>query len=94
MRALRVMTPTDHASHVPEGQGMIATGSTNVFFNGAGAVRVGDRLQDHDSHVNLTMLTGSSSVFVNGSCVCREGDVTIPPTDTMTGGSDDVNIGG
>ena len=57
--------------------GAAVTGSTDVFINGVGAVRIGDVIAGHgDSpHTTNQMTTGSATVFVNGIPVCRQGDV-------------------
>lgn len=57
--------------------GLIVGGSTNVFVNGTGAVRVGDAVASHGggAHGSAVMSTGSSSVFCNGIPVCRVGDL-------------------
>ena len=46
-----------------------ATGSPNVFVNGAAAVRIGDLTSCGDPAVG-----GSSTVFINGIAVHRQGD--------------------
>jgi uncharacterized Zn-binding protein involved in type VI secretion len=57
--------------------GLIIGGSTNVFVNGVGVVRIGDQVSPHgrDIHSSSVMAQGSSSVFVNGISVCRVGDL-------------------
>lgn len=72
----------------------LSSSSTNVFVNGAGAVRLGDSVTPHQSGVHLSsvMVDKSSTVFVNGLGVCREGDAAScghPAT-----GSDNVYAGG
>ena len=56
---------------------LIIEGSSNVFINGKGAVRIGDHIQPHNhgkTTVYSYMITGSSTVFVNGIAVFRSGD--------------------
>ena len=54
-------------------------GSSNVFINGLGVVRVGDHWVNHtcthdgETHDSVG-LAGSSKVFVNGIAVMRVGD--------------------
>lgn len=59
--------------------GLIISGSNNVYTNGAGAVRIGDRVGFHGKkqHSASIMISGSPNVFVNGIPACREGDVAI-----------------
>ena len=56
--------------------GTIIGGSSDVFVNGAGSVRIGDGVEGHGSgpHAGTSMASGSSTVFVNGIPVCRAGD--------------------
>ena len=59
--------------------GLIYQGSGNVYVNGAGAVRIGDKIVNHNPNdsphdSNPSMVGGSSAVFVNGIGVCRAGD--------------------
>ena len=75
---------TISTGHDCTGTGIIDQGSTNVFINGRGAVRVGDS----DTHtepipidigficVNHTVTVGAASnkVFVNGRGLARVGD--------------------
>lgn len=52
-------------------------GSTDVFINGLGVNRVGDRWIEHcdsNSCHESVLATGSSTVFVNGIAVGRVGD--------------------
>lgn len=53
-------------------------GSSDVFANGIGVVRVGDIMQVHDLPGCIPhappLVTGSSSVFVNGRAIGRVGD--------------------
>ncbi len=52
-------------------------GSPNVFINGQGSVRIGDRVESHgDSPHSPTpaMVQGSSTVLVNGLGKVRAGD--------------------
>lgn len=57
--------------------GVILTGSTDVFVNGAPAARVGDSVEGHGNgeHGGPVMSTGSTTVFVNGIPLSRQGDV-------------------
>lgn len=53
------------------------TGSSNVFINGKGAVRVGDLWSVHVCDTAFhpgTQITGSSTVFVNGKPLARIAD--------------------
>jgi uncharacterized Zn-binding protein involved in type VI secretion len=54
-----------------------ASGSTDVFINGIGSTRVGDRWVVHCNpktcHESV-LAAGSSTVFVNGIAACRIGD--------------------
>lgn len=63
-------------------------GSSNVFVNGSGAVRIGDAVAGHGPgpHAGPVMAAGSGTVFVNSIGVCRAGD---PATcgDSDTGSS-------
>lgn len=74
--------------------GLIIGGSTNVFVNGAGVVRLNDQVASHGSgpHGSAIMAAGSSTVFCNGLPVCRVGD---PATcgHTGTGGSPNTYAG-
>jgi len=56
--------------------GTLVGGSSDVFVNGSGAVRIGDAVAGHGlpPHASPTMAEGSSTVFVNGIGVCRAGD--------------------
>lgn len=62
-----------HASPTPNPfhRTRYVSGSSNVFANGFGVVRVGDATGCGDPAV-----TGSSNVFVNGRRVHRRGDAT------------------
>ena len=55
---------------------ILGGGQTTVFFDGALAAVLGDRVASHgDSpHSNATMIEASSTVFINGKGVCRAGD--------------------
>jgi uncharacterized Zn-binding protein involved in type VI secretion len=57
--------------------GLIVGGSTSVFVNGAGVVRIGDAVASHGSgpHTAAVMSTGSAKVYCNGIAVCRVGDL-------------------
>lgn len=62
-----------HASATPNPfhQTLYAQGSSDVFVNGTGAVRIGDQTFCSDAAA-----VGSSTVFVNGIGVHRKGDRT------------------
>lgn len=62
-----------HASPTPNPfhRTAYATGSPNVFVNGASAVRVGDSTACGDPAVG-----GSNNVYINGISVHRQGDAT------------------
>jgi uncharacterized Zn-binding protein involved in type VI secretion len=54
-------------------------GSSNVFINGIGAVRIGDAMKTHTHGCGCvnhspTLSTSSSTVFVNGKGLGRLGD--------------------
>jgi len=75
--------------------GVAIDGSSDVFVNGNGVVRIGDRVASHGLPPHTPtppMIEGSSTVFVNGIEVCREGDAA-SCGHTITG-SDDVFAGG
>ena len=84
-----------HASSTPNPyhQTSYATGSPNVFTNGAKTVRIGDTTACDDPATG-----GSSSVFVNGIGVHRKGDGTgghgswVP--NSSASGSENVFAGG
>jgi uncharacterized Zn-binding protein involved in type VI secretion len=57
--------------------GIAIEGSENVFVNGKGVVRIGDKVASHGllSHrPTPPMVQGSKNVFVNGIGVVRAGD--------------------
>lgn len=56
--------------------GTIVGGSSDVFIENKGAVRIGDAVTGHGlgKHAGPKMETGSGTVFVNGIAVCRAGD--------------------
>ena len=57
--------------------GVIIAGSSKVFADGLGVVRIGDAVAPHSpggSHNSSTMAQGSSKVFADGIAVCRSGD--------------------
>lgn len=62
----------------PHGRaGTNATGSPNVFINGAAAHRVGDKGPCNCPHGGtFQSVSGSSTVFVNGRPLTRTGDAT------------------
>ena len=84
-----------HASPTPNPfhQTAYASGSGNVFVNGASAVRIGDATGCGDPAVG-----GSSIVIINGQGVHRETDATgghgswVP--NSSAGGSSNVIAGG
>lgn len=84
-----------HASPTPNPfhQTAYASGSGNVFVNGAAAVRIGDATGCGDPAVG-----GSSTVIINGQGVHRETDATgghgswVP--NSSAGGSSNVIAGG
>lgn len=57
--------------------GLNIQGSSNVFVNGKGAVRINDLVLGHGpgTHGAPYMAQGSPNVFVNGKKVCRKGDI-------------------
>lgn len=57
--------------------GRILSGSTNVFYNGSPAARVGSQVAPHGrgGHGGSRMIQGSPNVYVNGIPACRAGDV-------------------
>lgn len=73
--------------------------SGDVFVNGTGVVRFGDRVATHTRSLciteNPTLSTGSSTVFVNGARVGRLGDnYQGDGTNIITSGSLNVFCGG
>ena len=57
--------------------GVAIEGSQNVFVNGEGVVRIGDKVASHGLSPHTPtppMIEGSSNVFVNGIGVVRAGD--------------------
>ena len=70
--------------------------SGDVFVNGIGVVRVGDRVKNHPksgcSPDTSTLTKGSSTVFVNGKAAGRIGS-QYTADNTITSGSKDVFIG-
>lgn len=57
--------------------GVAIQGSQNVFVNGEGVVRIGDKVASHGLPPHTPtplMIEGSSNVFVNGIGVVRAGD--------------------
>jgi len=71
--------------------GLLQGGSSNVFVNGKGIVRVGDDIAPH-SHSNAKMAKGSETVFVNGKAACRENDLA-SCGHIGVGGSENVSVG-
>lgn len=55
----------------------LASSSFNVFVNGHGVVRKGDKVTPHGGgpHAAPVMVGCSSTVFANKINVCREGDL-------------------
>ena len=96
--AARLGDPTTgHGAFSPRSSA--ATGSTDVFINGRGAVRVGDSWPEHSdgnsSHEHDPLskqTTGSPTVFVNGQPLARIGD-SISCGDAVAAGSEDVISG-
>lgn len=74
--------------------GLLTGGSTDVFIEGAGAVRLGDADASHGAgpHAAATMAAGSATVFVNGLKLCREGDAATCGH-TGSGGATTVQAG-
>ncbi|AGS81100.1 hypothetical protein [Caulobacter phage Cr30] len=73
--------------------GLLIQGSSNVFVEGSGVVRVGDLVQPHGSHVApITITQGSSKVFVDGNAVCRVGD-RASCGHTISSGSSKISVG-
>jgi uncharacterized Zn-binding protein involved in type VI secretion len=56
--------------------GVLASGSKNVYVNGAPAVRLNDSVAGHgrSPHTAPVMIGSSGNVFVNGIGVVRAGD--------------------
>jgi uncharacterized Zn-binding protein involved in type VI secretion len=75
--------------------GAISEGSSNVFVNGAAAVRIGDDVTPHGvgPHASPKMAEGSSTVFVNGKGCGRIGDA-ISGCTSVAEGSFNVFAGG
>lgn len=75
MPAISRVSKDKHIGHAgpnrPYHQTPYAEGSTNVFVNGAAAVRLGDKTACGDPTTSA-----SSTVFVNGIGVHRQGDST------------------
>lgn len=71
--------------------------SSNVFINGIGAVRIGDKVALHNKPGCVpdesTLTVGSSTVFINGKGAGRLGD-EYTDDNTITSGSETVFIGG
>ena len=70
--------------------------SGDVFFNGKGAVRIGDAVASHAAGGcgpdGSTLTSSSGTVKVNGKGVARKGD-QYSGDNTITSGSSDVFIG-
>lgn len=73
--------------------------SGDVFVNGIGVVRFGDKVTEHpfpssgcQTH-EPTLVGGSTTVFINGKAAGRNGD-SYGCGATITSGSNNVNIGG
>ena len=74
--------------------GVAIEGSDNVFVNGNGAVRIGDKVASHGRSPHSPtppMVQGSSNVFVNGIGVVRAGD-SANCGHKMASGSDNVFV--
>lgn len=86
---------TGHGGYVPRPN--TPNGSSDVFVNGQGVVRVTDAWPDHtnpsipDTHGGAQS-GGSSTFFVNGLAVARIGDA-ISCGDAVAGGSPNVIAG-
>lgn len=85
---------TGHGSFPPTAA---TAGSTDVFANGIGVVRVGDPYAPHGSPSpsvphSRTLSAGSGSVFANGIAIGRIGD-SISCGDASAAGSADVMSG-
>lgn len=86
---------TGHAGYVRRPN--TPNGSTDVFVNGQGAVRVTDAWPDHtdpkppDTHGG-DQSSGSTTVFVNGLALARIGD-SISCGDAVAAGSPNVISG-
>lgn len=75
----------------------LVSSSTDVFINGKGAGRIGDRYaahscSTHSSHSG-TIAAGSSTVFINGRKAGRIGDA-VSCGGSVAQGSSNVFIGG
>jgi uncharacterized Zn-binding protein involved in type VI secretion len=70
--------------------------SADVFFNGKGAVRIGDLVAEHNKAGcdpdESTLTSSSATVFVNGKGVGRIGD-QYTDDNTISSGSSDIFIG-
>ena len=70
--------------------------SGDVFFNGKGAVRIGDAVASHSASGcgpdGSTLTSSSGTVKVNGKGVARIGD-QYTGDNTITSGSSDIFIG-
>lgn len=78
-------------------KGTTIEASTNVFFNGRGALRKGDNVTHNCPHCGTgTVSEGSSSVFINGKPAARINDATKYPggKGEVTSGSSNITIGG
>jgi uncharacterized Zn-binding protein involved in type VI secretion len=74
--------------------GLIQGGSSDVFVNGKGLVRIGDAITPHGTgpHATSKMSSGSSTVFANGIGVCRVDD-SATCVHVASSGSEDVFAG-
>ena len=75
--------------------------SSNVFVNGKGAARSGDKFavhggcDDHQPDQDYVKTRSYASVYVNGRAIARVGDGVGPSTiSTITSGSPNVYSGG
>jgi uncharacterized Zn-binding protein involved in type VI secretion len=70
--------------------------SSNVFINGRGVGRVGDKYASHGCVTHSihtdSISSGSSTVFINGVSAARVGD-TVLMAGTIQNGSNNVFIG-
>lgn len=53
--------------------GLLLTGSPDVFIEGVPACRIGDAVDSHGSHYNVTMVQGDPNVIINGIPACAAG---------------------
>jgi uncharacterized Zn-binding protein involved in type VI secretion len=71
------------------------SGSTNVFVNNVGVLRMGDGFLPHsDGHTShdAIIISGASGVFVNGSSIAKTGSL-LSCGSTIASGSNNVFVG-